>query len=80
MVSVKKIKASHCSLGQMLGFENTGIVLFPSDTALATVILFMDTSGAETKVEYSFGYVKDKDGKLSSQLTSLISSFSGIRG
>ena len=45
-------------------FENTGVVL-SADTAIAMGnYYFTDTSGAETKVEYSFGYVKDADGKL----------------
>lgn len=45
-------------------FENAGIVL-SADTAIAMGnYFFTDTSGAETKVEYSFGYIKDKDGKL----------------
>ena len=45
-------------------FENAGIVL-SADTALAMGnYFFTDTNGDETKVEYTFGYVKDKDGNL----------------
>ncbi|MEM7281416.1 MAG: hypothetical protein AAF438_07290 [Pseudomonadota bacterium] len=45
-------------------WENEGIVT-KGDTALAMGnYFFTDTSGTETKVEYSFGYVKDENGDL----------------
>ncbi len=45
-------------------FENAGILL-SADTALAMGnYFFTDTNGDETKVEYTFGYVKDKNGNL----------------
>ena len=45
-------------------WENEGIIT-DGDTALAMGnYFFTDTSGNETKVEYSFGYVKDGEGNL----------------
>ncbi len=45
-------------------WENEGIVI-DGDTALAMGnYYFTDTKGNETKVEYSFGYVKDENGDL----------------
>ena len=45
-------------------WENEGIIV-DGNTALAMGnYFFTDTSGNETKVEYSFGYVKDEDGDL----------------
>ncbi len=45
-------------------FENTDIIL-QGDTALAMGnYYFTDTEGQETKVEYTFGYLKDTDGNL----------------
>ena len=45
-------------------WENEGIVT-AGDTAMAMGnYFFTDTSGNETKVEYSFGYVRDEDGDL----------------
>lgn len=45
-------------------FENSDIVIH-GDTALAMGnYYFTDTDGQETKVEYTFGYLMDKDGNL----------------
>ena len=45
-------------------FENCGIILL-NDVALAMGnYFFTDLSGAETKVEYSFGYVRGPSGEL----------------
>jgi hypothetical protein len=45
-------------------FENEGIVI-DCDSALAMGnYYFTTTEGKDIKVEYSFGYVEDKDGKL----------------
>ena len=45
-------------------FENTGAVL-SEDTAIAMGnYYFTDTNGDDTKVEYTFGYVKDSAGNL----------------
>ena len=45
-------------------WENEGIVT-DGNTALAMGnYFFTDTDGNETKVEYSFGYIKDEDGNL----------------
>lgn len=45
-------------------FENTNIILH-NDTALAMGnYFFTDTAGEETKVEYTFGYIMDKNGEL----------------
>ena len=45
-------------------FENTGVVL-SEDTAIAMGnYYFTDTNGDDTKVEYTFGYVKDSAGNL----------------
>jgi hypothetical protein len=45
-------------------FENSGIIL-QGDAALAMGnYFFTDLSGAETKVEYSFGYVRGPNGEL----------------
>ncbi len=45
-------------------FENTGFVLGESYGLAMGHYFFTDTDGGETKVEYSFGYVRDADGKL----------------
>lgn len=45
-------------------FENCGIICH-GETAIAMGnYFFTDTSGNETKVEYSFGYIRDKENKL----------------
>ncbi len=46
-------------------FENSGTII-DSDSAISMGnYYFTDTNtGKETKVEYTFGYKKDKDGKL----------------
>ncbi len=45
-------------------WENEGIII-DGDSALAMGnYYFTDKTGKEVKVEYSFGYVKDKDGNL----------------
>ena len=45
-------------------FENTGFVLGEDHGLAMGHYFFTDTNGGETKVEYSFGYVRDADGKL----------------
>ena len=45
-------------------FENSGVILL-DDVALAMGnYFFTDLSGAETKVEYSFGYIRGPGGEL----------------
>jgi len=45
-------------------WENEGIIT-DGDSALAMGnYFFTNTKGEEVKVEYSFGYIKDKDGKV----------------
>ena len=45
-------------------FENTGFVSNGSTALAMGNYFFTDTDGNETKVEYSFGYIKDSEGKL----------------
>ena len=45
-------------------FENTGFVSNGPTAIAMGNYFFTDTNGDETKVEYSFGYIKDSSGKL----------------
>jgi len=45
-------------------FENSGVILNESHAFAMGNYFFMDESGIEVKVEYTFGYVKDKNGNL----------------
>ncbi len=45
-------------------FENEGIVINCNAALAMGNYFFTTTEGKDIKVEYSFGYVKDKDGKL----------------
>lgn len=45
-------------------FENTGFVANGSTALAMGNYFFTDTNGNETKVEYSFGYLKDTDGQI----------------
>ena len=46
-------------------FDNVGIINNSCSMAVAMGnYYFTDTNGGETKVEYTFAYVKDKSGKL----------------
>ena len=45
-------------------FENTGFVSSGSTALAMGNYFFTDTNGDETKVEYSFGYMKDSQGKF----------------
>ena len=45
-------------------FENAGIILEESRAIAMGNYFFTDTKGSETKVEYTFAYVKDSDGDL----------------
>lgn len=49
-------------------FDNTGLVLGEDYGLSMGHYFFTDTSGAETKVEYSFGYIRDAAGQLRIQL------------
>jgi len=45
-------------------FENSGIILLGNVALTMGNYFFTDLSGAETKVEYSFGYVRGPSGEL----------------
>ena len=45
-------------------FENTGLILSGTTALAMGNYFFTDTNGDETKVEYSFGYMKDSNGKI----------------
>ena len=45
-------------------FENSGIILLDGIALAMGNYFFTDLSGAETKVEYSFGYVRGPSGEL----------------
>ena len=45
-------------------FENTDLVLNESVALAMGNYFFTDINGIETKVEYSFGYIKDEEGQL----------------
>lgn len=45
-------------------FENSGIICLGESAIAMGNYFFTDTSGADTKVEYSFGYIRDKEGKM----------------
>lgn len=45
-------------------FENTGFISNGSTALAMGNYFFKDTNGEETKVEYSFGYMKDSEGQL----------------
>ena len=58
-------------------FENSDIIVH-GDTALAMGnYFFTDTEGGETKVEYTFGYIMDKEGDLRINLHHSSVPFSG---
>ena len=45
-------------------FENTGIILTENTATAMGNYFFTDSEGAETKVEYTFGYILDEGDKL----------------
>ncbi len=45
-------------------FENSGVILNESHAFAMGNYFFKDESGIEVKVEYTFGYVKDKNGNI----------------
>lgn len=45
-------------------FENSGILLQGECAIAMGNYFFTDTNGNETKVEYTFGYIKDSNGEL----------------
>jgi len=45
-------------------FENAALILEENRALAMGNYFFTDTNGQETKVEYTFGYIKDKNGKL----------------
>ena len=56
-------------------FDNVGIINNSCRMAVAMGnYFFTDTSGGETKVEYTFAYVKDRSGKLRNCCPSVLSS------
>lgn len=49
-------------------FENTGVVIYQMGALAMGNYYFTGPGGSETKVEYSFGYIPDDNGKLRIQL------------
>ena len=45
-------------------FENSAVILEEHRALAMGNYFFTDTQGSETKVEYTFGYIKTKDGVL----------------
>ena len=45
-------------------FENFGIIIYDSHALAMGNYFFKDIEGKETKVEYTFGYIKDKKNNL----------------